>query len=134
MYTENIFIEIQDLNRVKIGGINRNNLIYADDIALLAETEEQLQSIVNEVNSKSKTYGLRTNVKKTKVMVVRRSHEERTWNIFINGNKLEQVKSFKFLEQRITEDGRCEQKIRSRIEIARGNFIKMKDVLTSISP
>ena len=131
LYTENVFREIDNLDGVKIGGININNLRYADDTALLAESEEQLQRMVNEVNSKSEDYGLRMNVKKTKVMVVRRSQEETICNIFINGKKLEQVKSFKYLGQQITEDGKCEQEIRSRIEIARGNFIKMKDVFTS---
>ena len=113
-----------------IGGININILRYADVIALLTKSEEQLQSIVNEVNSKSETCGLRTNMKKTKVMVVRRSHEERTCIIFISCKKLEQVIQIIGTE-RITEDGRCEEEIRSRIEIARGNFTKMKDVLAS---
>ena len=63
--------------------------------------------------------------------MVIRSHEDRNCNIFINGKKLEQIKLFKYLGQRITEDCRCEQEIRSRIEIAKRDFIKMKDVLTS---
>ena len=64
LYTENIFREIQDLKGVKTGGIKINNLRYADDTTLLGETEEQLQSIVNEVNSKRERYGLRINVKR----------------------------------------------------------------------
>ena len=110
-----------------------NNLRYADDTALLAESEEQLQKILDEVRNRSEQLGLKMNVKKTKVMVVRRTKEERRANIYIEGKVLEQVKTFKYLGQQITDDGKCEIDIRSRIEIARGNFLKMKDVLTSTS-
>ena len=110
-----------------------NNLRYADDTALLAESEEQLQKVLDEVRNRSEQLGLKMNVKKTKVMVVRRTKEERRANIYIEGKVLEQVKTFKYLGQQITDDGKCEIDIRSRIEIARGNFLKMKDVLTSTS-
>ena len=66
-------------------------------------------------------------------MVVRRAREEKRANIYIDGKVLEQVKTFKYLGQQITDDGKCEADIRSRIEIARGNFLKMKDALTSRS-
>ena len=131
LYTENIFKEIDDIEGVKIGGRNVNNLRYADDTALLAESENQLQVILDAVRSRSERLGLRMNVKKTKVMVVRRTRDQKKANIYIDGKVLEQVKIFKYLGQQITDDGKCEVDIRSRIEIARGNFLKMKDVVTS---
>ena len=70
------------------------------------------------------------NVKKTKTMVVCRD-ETQDMRIVINGQVLEQVKTFKYLGQWITDDGRCECEIKNRIEIARSTFIKMRDVLIS---
>ena len=133
LYTENIFEEVDEIEGVKIGGININNLRYADDTALLAESEAQLQKILDEVRIRSENLGLRMNIEKTKVMAVRRTKEERSAKIYIDGKVLEQVKSFKYLGQQITDDGKCETDIRSRIEIARGVFLKMRDVLTSKS-
>ncbi|PIK59245.1 hypothetical protein BSL78_03829 [Apostichopus japonicus] len=99
--------------------------------ALLAENEDQLQRIVNEVKERSERMGLKMNTKKTKAMLVSRLDEGKELNIRVNGELLEQVKSFKYLGQTISDDGRCDKDIRSRIEIAGGSFIKLKDVLTS---
>ena len=59
-----------------IGGHNANNLRYADDTALLAESEEELQKIVDEVKENGEKMGLKMNVKKTKTMLVSRDHEK----------------------------------------------------------
>ena len=105
---------------------------FADDTLLLAETEEELQELVEQVEKNSLEYGLEMNVKKTKTMVIRRNvQEERKIKIMVNGKELEQVEKYVYLGHLITEDGRCDQEIRRRIEIARAAFIKMKSVLTS---
>ena len=130
LYTEYIFREVEDLPGCHVGGRNVNNFRYADDTALIAESEEALQKIVNEVCIKSEENGLRMNVKKTKVMAVSRDATPNV-NILVNGIALEQVKSFKYLGQVITDDGRCETEVRARIAIAKQKFIEMKDVLTS---
>ena len=81
------------------------------------------------VKRNSEEKGLSMNVKKTKTVVCR--DETPHVRIMVNGQVLEQVKKFKYLGQWITDDGRRECEIKNRIVIARGTFIKMRDVLTS---
>ena len=130
LYTEFVFREAEDLSGCVIGGININNLRYADDTALMAESEADLQQIVNSVNTNSEAQGLRMNVKKTKTMVISRM-EAPTVKITVNGEILEQVHKFQYLGQIITDDGKCDSEVKARIEIARRRFVGMKDVLVS---
>ena len=103
---------------------------YADDTVLIAESEEELQKLVDAVKEGSLAYGLEMNTKKTKTMIVRRDTKDGSRvNIKVDGVILEQVESYQYLGQIITEDGRCENEIRRRIGIAKTNFLKMKDVL-----
>ena len=99
---------------------------------MLAESEEQLQALVDAVKVESLKYGLEMNTKKTKTMVIRRDADE-VVNIRIKVDEviLEQVDKYQYLGQLITDDGRCEVEIKRRIEIARTNFLKMNEVLTS---
>ena len=86
----------------------------------MAESEEELQRIVDAVREASLERGLRMNVKKTKTMVIRRNiNEECKVSIKVEGKELEQVKSYTYLGQQITEDGRSDTEIRKTIEIAR---------------
>ena len=140
LYTEKIFRESNEIKGCVIGGHNVNNLRYADDTALLAESEEELQKVVDQVKKNSEKMGLKMNVKKTKTMLVSRDHEKDRRNgvdrhvcIKVNGQILEQVKKFKYLGQWITEDGRCDLEVKTRIEMARSAFVKLRDVLTSKS-
>ena len=87
---------------IKIGGTNITNLRYADDTALLAESEEALQAIVNVVREESLVRGLKMNVKKTKSMVVSRKENRPSVGIIVDGKILEQVNSFKYLGVTIT--------------------------------
>ncbi|NNK27532.1 MAG: RNA-directed DNA polymerase, partial [Flavobacteriaceae bacterium] len=130
VYSNNIFSEANSLRGVQIGGHNITNLRFADDTALLAESEEELQEIVTLVNERSMVKGLKMNVKKTKVMVVRRNTKTKVnVKIIVNGEPLEQVEKFVYLGQLFTADGRCEEEVKRRIEIARTNFGKMKELL-----
>lgn len=132
LYTEEIFAESEELKGIVVGGRNITNLRFADDTLLMAESEEELQKIVDEVREESLEHGLRMNVKKTKTMVIRRNiKEECKVSIKVEGKELEQVESYIYLGQQITEDGRSDKEIRRRIEIARTNFINMKSILTS---
>ena len=131
LYTEEIFRKADKLPGINIGGKNFTNLRYADDTALVAETEEALQEIVDLVNEESAKKGLKMNVKKTKTMVICRNKETPQIEINVDGTNLEQVKQFKYLGQLITEDGKTDIEIRRRIEIARKNFMNMKDTLIS---
>ena len=132
IYTEEIFGKNENMKGVRIGGISINDLRFADDTLLVAESEEELQELVSQVEENSLEYGLEMNVKKTKTMVIRRNDKE-DCNIKIRagGKVLEQVKQYVYLGHLITEEGRCDKEIRRRIEIARAAFIKMKSILTS---
>ncbi len=133
LYTENIFKNVKEFRGVSIGGRNVNylSLRYADNTALLAENEEQLQRIVDEVKTRSESMGLMMNITKTKVMLVHRSKETKELKINVDGKQIEQVKKFKYLGQQITDDGRCNSEVKARIAIAKDSYIKLKDVLTS---
>ena len=96
----------------------------------MAESESELQNIVDTVRSNSERCGLKMNVKKTKTMVISR-YVLAEMKINVDGVQLKQVIRFKYLGQIITDDGRCDAEVKTRIEIARAEFVGMKDVLTS---
>ena len=138
LYTELIFRKSIEIKGCVVGGVNINNLRYADDTALIAENEKDLQELVYNVQVESEKMGLKMNVKKTKTMLMSRDHDRdrreginRRVNIMVNGQKLEQVQKFKYLGQWITEDGRCNLEVKTRIEIARSAFTKLRNILTS---
>ena len=70
LYTETIFRHIEDSKGVTFGGTQINNLRYADDTVLLADSEENLQNTTNKVNEVGKLYNMKMNAKKTKAMVI----------------------------------------------------------------
>ena len=95
----------------------------------MAESESNLQILANRVNEEGKHFGMKMNVKKTKTMVISRKSERPKVNIKLDGLPVEQVSKFVYLGQLITENGKFEEEISWRIEIARSAFIKMRIVL-----
>ena len=87
-----------------------------------------LQKIMDRLNDTAKAFDMKINVDKTKVMKVSRNGGE--INISIDGQKVEQVSKFKYLGAWITEDGRSEVEIRTRIGMAKDAFNKRKELLT----
>ena len=83
--------------RIKISGRNINNLRYADDITLMAESEEELKSLLMRVKEESEKAALKLNIQKTKIMA---SNTIISWQI--EGEKLETVTDFIFLGSKIT--------------------------------
>ena len=131
LYTDIIFRNIDQRPGIKIGGHTINNLRYADDTVLLAENETELQQILDTVKTESERYGLFMNVKKKKKsMVLSRNKDIPKLKLLINGNEIEQVKSFQYLGALVTEDGRCECELDRRIAVAKNNFAKMSRILT----
>ena len=130
LYTENIFRTIDNNFGVKIGGYRISNLRYADDTVLLAESEEDLQEIVDRVNEAGKEYNMKMNAKKTKTMVINKREDPTPIKIKVDGAEIEQVQNFIYLGHRITEDGRSEEEIKRRVGIARTAFSKMTRTLT----
>ena len=92
---------------IKIAGRNINNLRYADDTTLMAESEEELKSLLMKVKEESETVGLTLNIQKTKITA---SRLITSWQI--DEGKLETVTDFIFLGSKITVDGDCSREIK----------------------
>ena len=133
LYTEQIFREVEDMQGVMVGGVNINNLRYADDTALIAESAADLQELINAVNDKGKPYGMEMNVEKTKSMVVSKMSPVPRANITLDGAEIKQTANMVYLGHMVTEDGKNETEIKRRIEIARNAFYNMSKMLTSRS-
>ena len=97
LYTEHIFRSPGGLKDVNIGGKNINNLRCADDTALLTETPEAIQHLLDTVNNIGVEYGMKINVKKTKVMTVTRISHSTPYIIEIDGYPIEEVTTFTYL-------------------------------------
>jgi hypothetical protein len=97
IYTEVIFKHIKGKPGVKINEKIINNLPYADDTILLAESEQELQELVDEVYYKSNQYGLDMNIQKTKTMIIGKTLDKPAIKIQINGMLLERGKCYKYL-------------------------------------
>ena len=130
IYAEEMMLEAMEgvEDGVKIGGKLLKDVRFADDQGMIAGSESGLQETMNALNTTATNYDMKINIKKTKVMRVSRKGGD--VNIFINGIKVEQVKSFKYLGHTMTEDGRCETEIKCRIAQAKEAFSKRKDLLT----
>ena len=92
---------------IKIAGRNINNLRYVDDTTLMAESEEELKSLLMRVKEESEKVGLKLNVQKTKIMG---SGSITSWQI--DGETVETVSDFIFLGSKITADGDCSHEIK----------------------
>ena len=94
---------------IKVAGRSINNLRYADDTTLMAESEEELKSLLIKVKVESEKVGLKLNIQKTKVMA---SGPTTSWEI--DGETVETVSDFIVLGSKITEDGHCSHEIKRR--------------------
>ena len=92
---------------IKIAGRNTNNLRYAGDTTLMAESEEELKSLLMKVKEESEKAGLKLNIQKSKIMV---SEPITSWQA--DGKTMETVTDFIFLGSRITVDGDCSHEIK----------------------
>ena len=95
---------------IKIAGRNINNLRYADDTTLMAESEEELESLLVKVKEESEKVGLKLNIQKTKIMA---SNPITSWQI--DGETVETVADFSFLGgggSKVTADGDCSHEIK----------------------
>ena len=92
---------------IKIDRRNINNLRYADDNTLMAESKEELKSLLMKVNEESEKTGLKLNIQKTKIMA---SSPITSWQIY--GVTMETVTDFVFLGYKITADGDCSHEIK----------------------
>ena len=131
IYSEMIMRELEDLEGIKIGGKNITNVRYADDTALIADSESKLQSLVDCLVRESNIKGLNVNITKTQVMVISKSDAQPTANITIQGRRLEQVQRFCYLGSILAQNGKFDEEIRTRIVIAKEAFNKVKNLVTN---
>ena len=92
---------------IKIAGRNINNLRYADDTTIMAESKEKLKSLLMKVKEESEKVGLKLNIQKTKIMA---SVPITSWQI--DGETVETMSVFIFLGSKITADGDCSHEIK----------------------
>ena len=111
---------------IKIGRRIINNLRYADDTTVMAETEEELKSLLMRVREESERASLRLNIKKTKIMA---SSPMVSWQI--EGEKVEAGTDFLFLGSKITADSDCSHEIRKRLLLGRKVMTNLDNVLKS---
>ena len=115
---------------IKISRSNINNLRYADDTTLMAESEEELKSLLMKMKEESEKVGLKLNIRKTKIMA---SGPITSWEIDV-----ETVADFIFLGSKITADGDCSHETKRRLLLGRkvmtnlDNILKSRDITWSL--
>ena len=111
---------------IKIAGRNLNNLRYADDTTLMAESEEELKSLLMKVKEESEKFGLKLNIQKMKIMA---SGPITSWET--DGETVEIVSDFIFGVSKITADGDCSHEIKRRLLLGRKVTTNLDGMLKS---
>ena len=111
---------------IKIAGRNINNLSYADDTTLMAESEEELKSLLMKVKVESEKVGVKLNIQKTKIMA---SGPITSWEI--DGETVETVSEFIFLGSKITADGYRSHEIKRHLLLGRKVMTNLDSIFKS---
>ena len=111
---------------MKIAGRNTNNLRYADDTTLLAESEEELKSLLMKVKVESEKVGLKLNIQKMEIMA---SGPITSWEI--DGETVKTVSGFIFLGSKITADGDCSHEIQRCLLLGRKVMTNVDSIFKS---
>ena len=111
---------------IKSAGRNINNLRYADNTTLMAESEEELKSLLMKVKEESEKVGLKLNIQKTKIMA-----SGPTTSRQIDGEAMETVTDFIFLGSKITADGDCSHEIKRCLLLGREYMTNLDSILKS---
>ena len=111
---------------IKIARRNINNLRYADDTTLMAESQEEIKSLLMKVKEESEKVGLKLNIQKTKIMA-----SGPITSLQIDGETVEIVTDFIFLGSKITADGDCSHEIKSRLLLGRKVMTNLDSIFKS---
>ena len=111
---------------IKIARRNINNLRYADDTTLMAESEDELKSLLMKMKEESEKVGLKLNIQKTKIM---ESGPNTSWQI--DGETVETVSDFIFLGSKITTDDNCSHEIKRRLLLGRKVMTNLNGIFKS---
>ena len=109
---------------IKIAGRNINNLRYADDTTLMAESEEEVKSLLMKMKEESETVGLKLNIQKTNIMAF---SPITSWQI--DGDTVKTVADFMFLGSKITADGDCSHEIKRYLLLGRKVMTNLDSIL-----
>ena len=112
--------------RIKIAGRNSNNLKYADNITLMAESEEELKSLLMKMKEESEKARLKLDIQKTKIMAF---NPIPSWQV--DGETMETVRNFIFLGSKITADGACIHEIKTCLLLGRKTMTNLDSILKS---
>ena len=104
---------------VYLNGVCVNNIRYADDTVLIADSESGLQTLFDVLTLASQEYGMTINAKKTKSMVISKESQAPTCTLLHGEETIKQVEAFNYLGSYITSDGRCKTEIKRRIRRAK---------------
>ena len=111
---------------IKIAGRTINNLRYADDTTLMAESEEELKNVLMKMKEESEKFGLKLNIQKTKIMA---SGPITSWQI--DGETMETVRDFILGGSKITVDGDCSHEIKRHLLLGRKAMTNLDSILKS---
>lgn len=133
LYSEHIFREALDNmdEGIPINGIRLNNIRYADDTIMFADTIEGLQKLMNKITEVSSSYGLDINANKTKVIIITKEQISSNARIIVNQVRIERVTQCQYLGTCINESWDNSQEVKCRIAIARNVFNNMSSVFKS---
>lgn len=128
IYSEHIMRIVFDdwQGGITIGGRKISNLRYADDTLILAASSEELEYVMNRLDTVSREYGLRINAQKTKVMIIDRHRDNQPEIRNIAGYEV--VSRFNYLGSVVTNSGGCEEEIRRRLTMARSATAKLTKI------
>ena len=110
--------------RIKIAGRNINNLRYTDDTTFMAESEEELKSLLMKVKEESEKAGLKLNIQKRKIMA-----SDCITSLQIDGETMEIVTDFTFLSSKVTADGDCSHEIKRHLLLGKKAMTNLDSVL-----
>ena len=128
LYSEMILRKLAEMKGVHVGGKNINNFRYTDVTFLIAESQAQLQELLDRVVNASQEKGLTINCKKTECMVISKKESPRC-DLRIGDAHIKQVQKFNYLGSVIKSDGRCDTEIKKCIGMAKDTFQKLEKVL-----
>ena len=111
---------------IKTAGRNINNLRYADDTTLMAESEEELKNLLMKVKEENEKTGLKLNIQKTKIMAF---NPITSWQI--DGETMDTVTDFIFLGSKISADGDCSHEVKRRLLLGRKTMTNLDSTLKS---
>ena len=124
-----LFVLVMDVLSKEIRNEELWELLYADDLVITAESEEELQSRVTEWQESLERGGLKVNVEKTEVMVSSKEGGDRVAIQEIRGSVIRQVETFRYLGSTLSQGGGCEVEVESRIKAAWGKWREVSGVV-----